>query len=659
MEDVYAVDQFSRPISDTGVDWDVAVGCVMTSKWLCLDEVTPDGDTTYYQTLLISTSNNDIDFMGLSSITDPLKSDGHVLRVQAKEGGLGTNSPFLILDLISAGSTVASFTIPQNTLTTTWTVYEFPLTPTQANAITSYSSLQVRMEASCNTGTCSASSARDVVRVSLVEFAVEDAPIIPPPTLDSVTVVNSTALEINFTAPADLSNILSFDIRKFNGTTFNTVGNVLKSSTLSFVDSGLVSDTFYKYHIVSIGTTDESVPSNELGQRTTVILFSARPDSNPSVRWVNGLGNPPCSDLQTFACVDDYPQIDDSDFIQTIGLGDGDSDLDIMTLSDIEDPLISDSHFLKYTVREAGVGTNPVGFTITLKQGSTTIATFSHPQNSLQTGIFQLFQQELSPVQTDGITDYSDLSVELLGFCTVGCSNSPTDREKVNVSFVALEIEQVTAPLITTIDTLSSSSLRLSWTNEDLDPEISEIIVQRENGTDFIEVGTVPISVFSFDDTGLEEKKVIKYRLLGRLPSGYSKPSPEFSGATPPTSTELNTQGAILEANPTNSFTLIQKQIFSQTTEGFNLNTASIRLIMDDIEINNLNAYQIIDKMKNGVYDSTQKMKNAGAFYGTEYLQYNNLDFFIGNITSDVISALGGSNGLGDNPNHGVRVVGQ
>jgi len=624
----------------------------MTSKWLCLDEVTPDGDTTYYQTLLISTSNNDIDFMGLSSITDPLKSDGHVLRVQAREGGLGVNSPYLILDLISAGSTVASFTIPQNILTTTWAVYEFPLTPTQANAITNYGSLQVRMEASCNTGTCNAGSSRDVVRVSWVEFAVEDAPIIPPPTLDSVSVVNSTALEINFTEPVDTSNVLSYDIRRFNGTIFNTVGNILVGNTLSFVDTDLIPDTFYKYHIVSVGSTDESLPSNEIGQRTTVILFSSRPDSNPSVRWVNGLGNPPCSDLQTFACIDDFPERDDGDFIQSLGLSNGDTDTDFMTMSDMDDPLISDSHFLKYTVRRTGEGTNPVQFTIQLRQGSTEITSFTH--SGLSTN-YVLYQQELTGVQSDSITDYSDLELTLTASCPSGCTNQ--EREKVNVSFIAFEIEQVIAPAITNIDTLSSSSLRLNWTSEDLDPEITGIIIQRENTTGFIDVGSVATSVFTFDDTGLESKKVFKYRLTGRLPSGYSQPSVEFSGATPPTTAELNTQGAIIEPNATNTFTKLQKEIFSQTIEHFNVDTSLVGLIITDIDANDLNAYQVINKINDGSYGASQELENAGAYYGTRYLELGNITNFLQIITDEIREALGGSNGTGNNPNHGVPKI--
>ncbi len=498
------------------------------------------------------------------------------------------------------------------------------------------------MVASCNDGTCNAGSSRDRVHVSWVEFAVLDDPIIPPPTLDTVTVVNSTSLEINFSAPVDLSNVLSYDIRRSDGTAFNTVGNVLNGTTLSFTEVGLIPDTFYTYHVVSKGSTAESLPSNQVSQRTTLILFSSSPDSNIGVRWVNGLGNPPCSDLATFECINENER-DDNDFIQTTGLGTSNTDVDSFTMSEMEDPQRSDSHFLKYTLRRAGVGTNPVEFDIVLRQGVTTIATFTH--TSLST-TYVLHQQELTAVQTDSITDYNDLEIEITGRCDSGCTNQ--EREKINVSFIKFEIEQVIAPTIRTVDTLSSTSLRIIWTNEDLDAEITDIIVQRDNATGFINVANVTISTFSFDDTGLQPSKIIKYRLTGMITSGFAKPSVEFSGATPPSSAILNTNGSTIEPNPTNIFSTLERQVFAQTIEHYNVDSTTIGLIITDIEVNELNLFQIIDKMNNGTYDSSQTMKNAGAYYGSKYLLFQNANDFIGNVTSDVVLALGGSNGTGN-----------
>ncbi|MCP6727453.1 MAG: fibronectin type III domain-containing protein [Patescibacteria group bacterium] len=584
---------------------------------------------------LISTSNQDIDFAGLTSITDPLSSDGHVIRTQAREAGVGVNAPFLLIFLSQGQSfDIAVLNITQGTLTTTFTEYEYALTQAEADSITDYTDLEIRMEASCNSGTCSAGSSRDRVHVSWVEFAVLDEPIIPPPTLDTVTVVNSTALEINFTSPVEISNILSYDIRRFNGTGFETVQNILNGTILSFIDSELISDTFYRYHVVSVGNSSESVPSNEIGQRTTEILFSARPDSNPSVRWVNGLGNPPCSDLATFECVNEQVR-DDNDFIQTTALGTSNTDTDIMTLSDIEDPERSDSHFLKYTVREAGVGTNPVEFEIQLRQGASIIASFTH--SSLPT-FYTLFSQELNVTATNSITDYNDLEVTLIGRCNAGCSNQ--ERERFNVSFVVFEIEQVKTGKISAIDTISPTTLRLSWQSDDLDAEITNIIIQKENGTDFANIGTVSNTIFAFNDTGLQEQKIFNYRITGQITNGFALPSLTLTGATPPSTSNLNGNGTVLEPNSTNSFTVLETGVIAQTIELFNVNSSSMQLILNDIDSQKLNTYQIINKMNNGSYDNTSKMRNAGAFYGNIYLELLDIDQFISDIANRIIEEV-------------------
>lgn len=587
----------------------------------------------------------------MTSLSDPLKSDGHKISVLAREEGLGVNAPFLLVYLSQGQSfDIAVLNITQGTLTTTFTQYEYALTPAEADSITDYTDLEIRLVASCDDGACSAGGNRDSVSVAWAEFAVLDQPIIPPPTLDTVSVVNSTALQIDWSAPVDLTNVVSYDIRRFNGTTFNTVGNVLNGTT-TFTNVGLIPDTFYTYHIVSVGASDESVPSNELSQRTTVILFRSVPDSNPSVRWVNGLGNAPCGDLTTYACVDDTPERDDGDFIQSINLGSSGSDIDIMTLSDIDDPNLSDSHFLKYTVRKAGIGTNPVEFTIQLRQGGSEIVSFTH--SGLTTN-YVIFQQELTPAQTNAITDYTDLEVTLTASCDAGCSNSPTARDKVNVSFVVFEIEQVSAPSITLIDTLSSSALRIFWEDDDIDAEITDIIIQRENGTDFINVANVSTSIFQYDDSGLDSGKIIMYRLTGMIPSGFAKTSIEVSGATPPSSTDLNGNGTTVEPNPSNTFTQLQKEVLVNTVRHFDISMTERNQIFTDIDTNGLNMYQIIDKMNNGSYSASQEIKNAGAYYGNKYLDLLNISDFINEITDDVRLALGGSNGTGDDPTLGV-----
>ncbi len=525
------------------------------------------------------------------------------------------------------------------------------MTSAEADSITDYTSLELRLEASCFSGTCNAGGSRDSVSVSWAQFSVLDNPPLPIPTIDTVTVLNSTSLQIDFTEPVDTSNILSYNIERNSGTGFTVIGNVVVGTSI-FDDIDLIADTFYNYRIISVGASENSNPSNIVGARTTVILFAAHPDSDPGVRWVNGLGLPPCSDLLTFNCVNEDLR-NDNDFIQTIGLGSSGSDVQLYTLSDIEDPLRSDSHFLRYTLREANVGTNPVAFEIELRQGGTTIATFTHPSGTLSKVNYELFSQELTGTQSDSITDYSQLELTLTASCPVSCTNQ--EREKVHVSWIVFEIQQVSSPSIDSLDTLSSTSIRVSWLLEDVDAEITDIIIQRINGTDFISVGNVTSSITTFDDTTLTEQQIIDYRLKGMLVGGgFSSASETLIGSTPPSSATINTDGVVIEPNPTNTISTLNRQVFSQTVEHFNVTSTSLAIIITDIETNEFNLYQIIDKMNNGTYDNTQQMRNAGSFYANKYLIFADVNNFLNNITFDVIDSLGGSNGTGDNPNFGL-----
>ena len=73
---------------------------------------------------MISTSNFDADFIGLTTITDPLKSDGHTISVVAREQGVGVNAPYLLVELNQGGGApIATLNITQGTLTTTFTQY--------------------------------------------------------------------------------------------------------------------------------------------------------------------------------------------------------------------------------------------------------------------------------------------------------------------------------------------------------------------------------------------------------------------------------------------------------------------------------------------------------------------------------------------------------
>ena len=616
--------------------------CTDLTTFECTNESIRD-DTDYIQTTGLGNSGSDSQFYTLSNIPDPLQSTGHVLRYTLREGNEGTNPVGFQIILRQSATVIATFTHAQGSLPTSFTLFQQTLTNTQADSITNYNNLELTLIGSCTIGCGNNPSQRERVAVSWVEFAVITG--VSPPTLNTVNVLSPTSLRLGWTEPLDTSSVLSYNIERDDGLGFSIVGNV-PIGTTTFDDTNLIPDSLYRYRLVSVGSSGNSIPSNEISQTTTVIIIPskfARPDSDPSLRWVNGIGLPPCTDLTTFECTNESIR-DDTDFIQTIGLGNGDQDEQFYTLSNISDPFKSDGHILRYTLREANQGTNPVAFVIELRQGASPIATFTHTQGTLPVS-YQLFERELTFVQADLITDYSGLELTLTASCSIGCGNNPSEREKVQVSWIEFEVTSSNPPEIQRIDTLNSTSLRVEWAtlpNENPD-DISQIIVQRSIGINFLTIGNLTSSVQSFDDTGLTPQTIYNYRLKAKLSGGgFSNPSDIFSGSTPADPTTLTVQGTIIEPTPTNSFSIGDSQVIAQTIELFNVNTQSMDTIINDIEVNRLNAYQIITKMNDGSYDSSQKMKNAGAFYGTIYLDANNISVFINTVVDTVLSAVNG-----------------
>lgn len=640
---IYA-DSFARPDGSPSTRWINGIGtapCADLTPHFCVDEVTRD-DSDYIQTTGLGSGGLDSQFFTLSNIADPLQSTGHVLRYTLREGNVGTNPVGFTIILRQGATVIATFTHSQGSLPTTFTLFQQTLTNAQADSITDYSNLELTLQGTCVTGCGNGPSQRERVAVSWVEFAIVTG--VSPPTLNAVNVLSPTSLRLVWTEPLDTSSVLSYNVERDVGTGYTVVGNVPKGTT-TFDDTNLIPDTLYKYRLVSVGSSGNSIPSNEISQTTTVVIIPskfARPDSDPGLRWVNGIGNPPCTDITTSFCVSESIR-DDTNYIQTIALGNGGQDQQFYTMSSVSDPFKSDGHILRYTLREADQGTNPVAFEIQLRQGVSPIATFTHPQGSLPS-TFTLFEHELTNAQADLITNYGGLELTLTASCSVGCGNNPSQNEKVQVSWIEFEILSSSPPVIQSIDTLGSTSLRLEWANEIQNPDdIAEIIVQREVGIDFLTVANLPSSSLTYDDTGLDPQKIYKYRLRAKLSGGgFSNPSDIFSGSTPANPATIITQGAIIEPTPTNSFSIGDSQIIAQTIELFNVNTLTMDVIINDIDVNKLNTYQIITKMNDGSYDNSQAMKNAGAFYGTIYLDSNNITVFINDVVDTVLSAVNG-----------------
>ncbi len=611
-----------------------------------MNDVTPN-DSTFIGTLLISTSNDDVDFIGLSTITDPLKSDGHVIKVRAREAGLGINAPFLLVELNQGGGApLATLNITQGTLTTTFTEYQYLLTATEADSITDYSDLEIRMEASCAIGTCSAGNDRERVEVSWLEFSVLDAPQIQPPTLDSVTLLSTTAVLLDWTPPVNQSDIVSFDIERNQTAGFSVVGNV-QNGTNMFVDQGLTENVEFTYRVISVGSTESSLPSNEISVTTFEILEPSsvsQPDSDPSVRWINGIGIPPCTDLETHFCVSESFR-NDLDFIRTIGLGNGGTDTQFYTLSDIPDPTQSDGHVLRYTLRESNEGTNPVGFSIELRQGVTQIAKFEHAQGTIPSS-FTLFERTLNLTQADAITDYNDLELTLVGSCIVGCTNQ--DREKILVSWIQFGVFEERIPLMLEVFTDDDNQLSQKWEAPLFNGSsaINGYQLERENCgkqacvDNFQVVGF--FTVLNTVDSGLNQTEQYQYRVRSNNTEGLSEPSIAKLGQTSAINiTEVTTTGGTLEPSATHSFTKNEVDTIISAIEFANPDPKNLDKMILDLRSGLLPLYQIILKMDNGTYNFDLGMINGTEIYGDEYVSRNDLLNWFANIEQTVKVAVG------------------
>lgn len=106
--------------------------------------------------------------VNLNSITDPVSSSGHVLRIRAQASGGGGGPERFDAGLYQNGSQVvfASGIVASRG---SWTTHQYPLTAEQADSITNYGDLEVRV-------TINTLAAGETILVSNIEFEVPDAP---------------------------------------------------------------------------------------------------------------------------------------------------------------------------------------------------------------------------------------------------------------------------------------------------------------------------------------------------------------------------------------------------------------------------------------------------------------------------------------------------
>jgi len=217
-------------------------------------------------------------------------------------------------------------------------------------------------------------------------------------------------------------------------------------------------------------------------------------------------------------------------------------------------------------------------------------------------------------------------------------------------------------PRIFLINSNGIDTLRIAWDEPPDTSIITTYRIERRDITDPIMrmVGTVPVGTTTFSNSGLQQSITYTYRVISIDTGGlFSIPSNAISGVASIDETILINTGQVLEPNPTNNFIKVNREHFSQNVEMLDVPPPIINQIINDMDVNRLNAYQIIQKMKNAVYGNFDELRNAGNLYGQNYIDTNDLTRFIDELEDKTRSASGGSNGEGDNPDHAVEEPGE
>jgi hypothetical protein len=159
--------QFARPVQDIARgSWTTHTGGT-TDLWTTIDELDAD-DADFIQA---PNNSNTAGVFRLSPLVIPLVRRLHVVNVRARKAAVGGNIRGLTTELLQGATVIASRVDAD--LTALWPTLPLVLTRTEAEAITDYSALAVRLTTS---GTFSGGGAqRRAVQVSWCQFRVPDA----------------------------------------------------------------------------------------------------------------------------------------------------------------------------------------------------------------------------------------------------------------------------------------------------------------------------------------------------------------------------------------------------------------------------------------------------------------------------------------------------
>ncbi len=182
--------QFGRPDSDVSTgSWSQSTGSTL---WETLDEVTPS-DSDFIQDAAANTTCE----VGLTTLTDPVSSVLHVVRFRMRASGSG--GPERVNVQLIQGTTVIGASGNQTNRSGSFAEKTFTLTSGEADSITNYADLRLRIIASNQAG-------GETVDVSWCEFEVPDAAVgdLDIDISDSITVTDSD----NVVIPLIVINLL-------------------------------------------------------------------------------------------------------------------------------------------------------------------------------------------------------------------------------------------------------------------------------------------------------------------------------------------------------------------------------------------------------------------------------------------------------------------
>ena len=143
--------QFARPDSDASIgSWTGSPVNTVGNRWQNIDETSAsDSDFVRSQN---DPSNSAAEF-GLSNVTDPLLSSGHIVRYRYRKGETGGGQPGTVnitVELRQGTTVIASQT--HNNAGTSFADGSFTLTSGQADGITDYTDLRLRFSANKSAG---------------------------------------------------------------------------------------------------------------------------------------------------------------------------------------------------------------------------------------------------------------------------------------------------------------------------------------------------------------------------------------------------------------------------------------------------------------------------------------------------------------------------